>query len=65
MKFNADRHFTYITTWKDEHTEQLHTYYKLTEEDMEEITKEWFIDLLIPTNPVEISDLDSPEDTHK
>jgi hypothetical protein len=65
MKFNADRHFTYITAWADEHKEKLQTYYKLTEEDLEEITKEWSTDLLIPTNPTEISDNDSPEDTHK
>jgi hypothetical protein len=39
----------------------LHSYYKLTEEDIEDITKEWSADLLIPTNPVELSDIDSPE----
>jgi hypothetical protein len=65
MKFNVDRHFIYITTRADEHKEQLQSYYKLTEEDLEEITKEWSTDLLIPTNPAEISDLDNPEDTHK
>jgi hypothetical protein len=32
---------------------------------MEEITEEWFANLLIPANPVEIFDLDSPKDTHK
>jgi hypothetical protein len=31
------------------------------EEDLEEITKEWSADLLIPTNPAEISDIDNPE----
>jgi hypothetical protein len=31
------------------------------EEDLEEITKDWSIDLLIPVDPVEISDIDSPE----
>jgi hypothetical protein len=65
MKFNADRHFIYITARSDEHEEKLQSYYKITEEDLEEITKEWFADLLIPTNPAEISDLDSQEDTHK
>jgi hypothetical protein len=65
MKFNVDRHFIYITTREDEHKEQLQSYYKLTEEDLEEITKEWSVDLLIPTNPADISDLDSPKDTHK
>jgi hypothetical protein len=44
---------------------KLQSYYKLTEEDLEEITKEWSADLLIPANPAEISDIDSPEDTHK
>jgi hypothetical protein len=64
MKFSTDRHFTYITVRANEHKEKLQTYYKLTE-DLEEITKEWFTNLLIPTNPVEILDIDSPEDTHK
>jgi hypothetical protein len=39
----------------------LQSYYKLTEEDIEEITKDWISDLLIPTNPVEFSNIDSPE----
>jgi hypothetical protein len=61
MKFNADRHFIYITTRADEHKQQLQSYYKLTEEDIEEITKDWSTDLLIPANPAELSDIDSPE----
>jgi hypothetical protein len=61
MKFNADRHFIYITARVDGHKKQLQSYYKLTEEDLEEITKEWSVDLLIPADPVEISDIDSPE----
>jgi hypothetical protein len=65
MNFSADRHFIYITTQADEHKEKLQSYYKLTEEDLEEITKEWFVDLLIPTNPMKIYDLDSLEETHK
>jgi hypothetical protein len=65
MKFNVDRHFIYITTRSDEHKEQLQSYYELTEEDLEDITKEWFANILIPSNPVDISDLDSLEDTHK
>jgi hypothetical protein len=65
MNFSTDRHFIYITAWADEHKEKLQTYYKLIEEDLGEITKEWSIDLLIPANPAEISDNDSPEDTHK
>jgi hypothetical protein len=37
------------------------SYYKLTEDDLEEITKEWSMDLLVPANPAEMSDVDSPE----
>jgi hypothetical protein len=65
MKFCADRHFIYITTRADEHKEQLQSYYKLTEEDLEEITKDWSADLLIPAEPTEMSDPDSPEIMHK
>jgi hypothetical protein len=64
MKFNADHHFIYITAHTDEHKQQLQSYYKLKEEDLEEITKEWSADLLIPVDPVEISDIDSPEVAH-
>jgi hypothetical protein len=65
MKFSVDRHFIYITSRADEHKEKLQSYYKIPEEDLAEITKEWSADLLIPANPAKISDLDSPEDTHK
>jgi hypothetical protein len=34
-------HFIYITACRDESKEELQSYYKLTDEDMEEITKEW------------------------
>jgi hypothetical protein len=51
MKFNVDRHFTYITTRADEHKHQLQSYYKLTKDDLEEITKEWSANLLVPTDP--------------
>jgi hypothetical protein len=51
MKFHTDRHFIYIFTWADEHKEELQLYCKLTEEDLEEITKEWSIELLIPVDP--------------
>jgi hypothetical protein len=61
MKFNADRHFIYIIVRADKHKKQLQSYYKLTEADLEEITKEWSIDLLIPAEPMEIFDIDSPE----
>jgi hypothetical protein len=33
----------------------------MTEEDIEDITKDRFADLLIPADPAEISDIDSPE----
>jgi hypothetical protein len=61
MKFNADRHFIYITARTDEHKQQLHSYYKLTEEDLDEITKNWSTNLLIPADLAEISDIDSPK----
>jgi hypothetical protein len=41
VKFCVDGHFIYITACGDEHKEDMQRYYKLTEEDMEEITKEW------------------------
>jgi hypothetical protein len=63
MKFNADQHFIYITTCADEHNQQLKSYYKMIEEDLEEINKDWSMDLLIPTDPTEISDIDSPKIT--
>jgi hypothetical protein len=64
MKFNVDRHFIYITLHVDGHKQQLQSYYKLTEDDLDEITKEWSVDLLIPADPVEISDIDSLETAH-
>jgi hypothetical protein len=47
IKFSVDRHFIYLTPRNDEHQEQLQSYYKMTEEDLEEITKEWSVDLLV------------------
>jgi hypothetical protein len=61
MKFSADRHFIYITMGVDENKKQLHSSYKIIEEDLEEITKEWSMNLLIATNPVELSNVDSIE----
>jgi hypothetical protein len=61
MKLSVDQHFIYITARADEHKKQIQSYYKLMEEDLEEITKEWFTDLLIPSHPVEMSDIDIPE----
>jgi hypothetical protein len=36
----------------------------LTEEDLEEITKEWSIDLRVPVDPVKLSDIENIEATH-
>jgi hypothetical protein len=41
MKFHTDRNFIYITACANENKEEIQSYYKLTEEDLEEITKEW------------------------
>jgi hypothetical protein len=54
MKFRTDRHFIYITECGDEHKEELQSYYKLKEEDLEEITKEWPAELLIPVDQEEL-----------
>jgi hypothetical protein len=61
IKFSADCHFTYITVRANEHKQQLQSYYKLTLEDLEQITKEWLTDLLVSADPAEMSDMDSPE----
>jgi hypothetical protein len=61
MKFSVDHHFIYITARADEHKEQLQSYYKMTEEYLEEITKEWSMDLLVSADPIEMFDIDSPE----
>jgi hypothetical protein len=61
MKFSADRHFTYITMRADENKQKLQSYYKLIEDELEEITKEWSEDLLVAANPTEMYDVDSPE----
>jgi hypothetical protein len=57
----VDRHFIYLTPRIDEHQEQLQSYYTLTKEDLEEITKEWSADLLVPADPTDISNIDSPK----
>jgi hypothetical protein len=63
MKFNVDQHFIYITACTNAHKQQLQSYYKLTEEDLEEITKDWSADLLTLVDPVEIFNIDSHETT--
>jgi hypothetical protein len=40
MNFCVDWNFSYITTCVDKHKEEPQSYYKLTEEDLEEITKD-------------------------
>jgi hypothetical protein len=57
-KFHRDRHFIYITACKDERKEELQSYYKLTDEDMEEIMKEWPTEFLVPVDDAELSDPD-------
>jgi hypothetical protein len=57
-KFCADQNFIYITTHRDENNEKLHSYYKLTDEDMEEITKEWLTKFLVLVDDAELSEPD-------
>jgi hypothetical protein len=54
VKFHAEKHFIYITACEEKHKEVIQSYYKLTEEDLEEITKEWPAELLIPVDPTEL-----------
>jgi hypothetical protein len=61
IMFSVDCHFIYLTPCTDEHQEQLQSYYKLTEEDLEEITKEWSMNLLVTADPADISDINNPE----
>jgi hypothetical protein len=58
VRFCIDRHFIYITARGYEHKEELQSYYKLTEEDMEEITKEWIAEFLVPIEQTKLSDPD-------
>jgi hypothetical protein len=46
-KFRTDLHFIYITTCKGERKEELHSYYKMTDEEF-----------LVPIDDVELSDPD-------
>jgi hypothetical protein len=61
MKFSVDHHFTYITTHNNEHKQQLQSYYKLTKDDLEEITKEWSANLLVAAGLADMFDEESPE----
>jgi hypothetical protein len=58
VKFHLDRHFIYITAHGDKHKEEIQSYYKLTKEDMEEITKECPAEFLVPTEKTELSNPD-------
>jgi hypothetical protein len=64
MKFNADQNFIYITTHANEHKNKLHSHYKMTKEDLEQMTKDWSTNLLIPTDLAKMSDIENPETTH-
>jgi hypothetical protein len=52
-------HISYISVCKDERKEELQSYYKLTDEDMEQITKEWLEEFLVPVVDAELSDTDT------
>jgi hypothetical protein len=56
-KFHTDQHFIYIIVCRDESKEELKSYYKLIDEDMEEITKEWPTEFLVPFEDAKISNL--------
>jgi hypothetical protein len=54
-KFRIDRHFIYITVCRDEIKEDLLSYYKMIDEDMEDIIKEWLEEFLVPVENEELS----------
>jgi len=56
IRFHVDQNFTYIIARSDDSKEELHSYYNLTDKDLEEITKDWHVDLLIPVDPTELFD---------
>jgi uncharacterized protein YpbB len=59
VKFHVDSHFIYITVRRDENKEDLQSYYKLIDEYMEKITKEWPEEFLVPVVDAEFSDTDT------
>jgi hypothetical protein len=59
VKFCIDPHFIYITAGRDENQEEIQSYYKLTDEDMEQITKEWPEKFLLPIADAELFDTDT------
>jgi hypothetical protein len=58
-KFCTNPHFIYITVGRDEHQEELQSYYKLSNEDMEHIIKEWRKKFLVPIAYAELFDTDT------
>jgi hypothetical protein len=58
-KFCIDPHIIYISTRRDEHQEELQSYYKLTDEDMEQITKKCPKEFHVPIIDAELSDTDT------
>jgi hypothetical protein len=57
-KLHVDIHFIYITVCANKCKEELQSYYKLMEEEMEEITKEWPGEFLILVDQVELFEPD-------
>jgi hypothetical protein len=57
-KFRVDPHFIYIIARRDESKEELHSYYKMTDEEMKQIMKEWSKEFLVPISNEELSDTD-------
>jgi hypothetical protein len=59
-KFRKDLYFIYINTVRrDENQEDLQSHYKLTDEDMDQITKEWPDEFLVPIFDEKLSDTDT------
>jgi hypothetical protein len=58
-KFHTDSHFIYIIVHKYERKEELQSYYKITDEDMEQITKEWLEEFLAPVVDEELFENDT------
>jgi hypothetical protein len=68
MKFHAQIDILLISLHADESKEELQSYYKLTEEDLEEITKDWLqssLSLLTPQNCLIPELIGSPEATRE
>jgi hypothetical protein len=56
VKFHVDRHLIYITACRDESKEDMQSYYNMTDEDMDKITKESPTKFLVPEEYTELSD---------